>query len=366
VSLPAISVLLPVFNAERYLGAALESVLAQTFTDFECVIVDDGSTDTSPTILAQYAAHDGRIRIIRQENMGIVAALNRGLAECRAPLVARMDADDICLPQRLATQLDYLDKHPEVVAVGTAFQLMSAAGVPGPVVRHPRSAQTIRRGLRSGNRLGHPTVVMRRDAVLAAGGYREALRHAEDYDLWTRLAEGYRLANLPECLLLYQIHGGQISWSQAEAQAMATLAVRGLAAQRMRAGRELLALPRVVDMAFLSSLGFSVRDQEDALVACAAGRITNYAAVNMSDEAAAARAALVEFAERSGSRSIRRSVTARLAWADFVEAWRNGRWLRAIRSLGSCACAGGVDSKLLSAAVRRFTTSSLPRAKSYL
>ena len=356
MSLPAISVLLPVFNAERYLRAALESVLAQTFTDLECVIVDDGSTDTSPTILAQHAAHDDRIRIIRQENMGIVAALNRGLAECSAPLVARMDADDICLPQRLATQLDYLDRHPEVVAVGTAFQLISAAGVPGPVVQHPTSAEAIRRGLQSGNRLGHPTVLMRRDAVIAAGGYREALRHAEDYDLWTRLAEGHPLANLPGCLLLYRIHGGQISWSKAEAQAIATLAVRGLAAQRMRAGRELGDLPRVIDMAFLSSLGFSRRDHEDALVACAAGRITDYAAVNMRDEAAAARKALVEFAARAESRSMRRSVTARLAWADFVEAWRDRRWLRATRSLGSCACAVGADSKLLLAAVRRLVT----------
>jgi len=366
VSLPAVSVLLPVFNAERYLGAALESVLAQTFTDFECVIVDDGSTDTSPTILAHHAARDGRIRIIRQENMGIVAALNRGLAECSASLVARMDADDICLPQRLATQLDYLNRHPEVVAVGTAFQLISAAGVLGPVVQHPTSAEAIRRGLQSGNRLGHPTVLMRRDAVLAAGGYREALRHAEDYDLWTRLAEGYQLANLPECLLLYRIHGGQISWSQAEAQAMATLAVRGLAAQRMRAGRELLALPRVVDLAFLSSLGFSVRDQEDALVACAAGRITDYAAVNMRDEAAAARAALVEFAKRSGSRSMRQSVSARLAWADFVLAARDRRWLRAIRSLGDCAFAGGINSEFLVAAVRRFAAAHLQRATSHL
>lgn len=350
---PAVSVLMPVYNGERFLAEAIDSILGQTFTDFEFVIIDDGSTDASPAILADYASRDPRIRVLRQANAGIVAALNRGLTECRAPLVARMDADDVCLPQRLAAQVNYLTQYPDLVAVGTAFQLISASGERGPIVRNPSSPRAIARGLRSANRLAHPTVMMRRDAVLAAGGYREALRHAEDYDLWARLSLVHKLANLSECLLLYRIHTGQISWEQSEAQAIATLAVRAIATRRLQTGRKPSLLPEKIDHGFLSSLGVSSRDRNDAIVACVAGRISDYAAVKMNAEEAATRNALLEFAQRSGSRSIRRSVTARLAWGDFVAARRNRHWLNAILSLGTCALAVSADSGLVRTAVRR-------------
>jgi len=345
---------MPVYNGERFLAEALESILGQTFREFEFVIVDDGSTDASPAILADYASRDSQIRVIRQANAGIVAALNRGLRECRAPLVARMDADDVSLPERFAAQAEYLTNHPDVVAIGTAFQLMSDSGTLGPVIRHPVAPKDVACGLRTANRIAHPSVMMRRDAVLALGGYRESFRHAEDYDLWARLSVVYKLANHPECLLRYRIHAGQISWSKSDAQAMATLAVRGYLAERDSKGYRSGELPQKIDREILRSQGFSDRDHQDALVACVAGRIADYEAVNMQPEAAAARAALLEFTERSGTQSMRSAVYARLAWADFLTAWRKRHWLAAIRSLSGCAGAVIRNRHIFEIAVRRF------------
>ncbi len=323
LSLPAISVLLPVFNAERYLGAALESVLAQTFTDFECVVVDDGSTDTSPTILAQYAAHDGRIRIIRQANLGIVAALNRGLAECRAPLVARMDADDICHPSRLAVQIAFLQTHPAVVAVGTAFRVIHANGRPGPVLQNPISHDAIVRALQQRSCLAHPTVMMRKATVLEAGGYREPLRHAEDYDLWARLADKHRLANLRACLLDYRVHPQQVSWEQAETQAIRTLAVRALAVQRRAHALDSLTADCVVDQTFLETLGVSSQQLEDAVFSALLGRLHLYQLLDMRSEAATIRNQLLSHAALSGATA---TAAARLAWADCESLTRLHRW----------------------------------------
>jgi glycosyltransferase involved in cell wall biosynthesis len=354
VKTPAVSVLMPVYNGERFLTDAIDSILHQNFTDFEFVIIDDGSTDASPAILADYAYRDARIRVVRQANAGIVVALNRGLAECRAPLVARMDADDVSLPDRFAAQAEYLTNHPDVVAIGAAFQLMADSGALGPVIRHPVAPKDVACGLRTANRIAHPSVMMRRDPVLALGGYREALRYAEDYDLWARLSVAHKLANHPKCLLRYRVHAGQISWSKSDAQAMATLAVRGYLAERDSEGYRSGELPQKIDREVLRSLGFSDRDHEDALVACVAGRITDYEAVNMQAEAGAARAALLEFTERSGTQSMRSAVYARLAWADFVTAWRTRHWLTAIRSLSRCAAGVIMNRHLIEIAVRRF------------
>ena len=114
MAVPAVSVLMPVFNAERYVGEAIESILCQSFADFEVVVIDDGSTDDSPNILAGLAARDSRLRVLRQGNSGVVAALNRGLKDCRAPLVARMDADDVAHPERLEQQLAFMKANPEI------------------------------------------------------------------------------------------------------------------------------------------------------------------------------------------------------------------------------------------------------------
>src|SRR5688500_15808321 len=127
---PAVSCVMTVFNTERYLREAVESILAQTLADFEFIIIDDGSTDASPQILREYAARDSRIRLVSRPNTGIVKAANEGIGMARAKYLARMDSDDVSLPHRFATQVKYLDEHPDCVLVGTSFMYTDPHGVP--------------------------------------------------------------------------------------------------------------------------------------------------------------------------------------------------------------------------------------------
>jgi glycosyltransferase involved in cell wall biosynthesis len=208
--LPRVSILLPVHNEARLLPAALRSLQRQTLTDWELVVINDGSTDATQDILACAAAGDHRIRIRQQPKRGLVAALNAGLQNCRAPLVARMDADDVCHPQRLALQADFLDKHPEVTLVACQVR-----HVPRPRIRAGFLAYedwqnglldnaAIRRDMYVESPFAHPSVVYRRDAILKLGGYRQ-MGWAEDYDLWLRLAQqGAAFARIPRILLYWR------------------------------------------------------------------------------------------------------------------------------------------------------------------
>lgn len=214
MSTPDIDVVMPVYNAELYLEDSVLSILHQTYQNFRLLAVDDGSTDGSTDILRRLAAADGRIQHIRQENRGLVGALNAGLDHASAPLIARMDADDIAFADRFARQRDFLNAHPDVVAVGTAILEMDSDGDPLGTVSPPTEHKQIENGmmkLRMG--LAHPSVMMRTAAVKAAGGYRSEFEWVEDIDLWLRLAETGRLANVPDVLLCYRQHVSSGSWS---------------------------------------------------------------------------------------------------------------------------------------------------------
>ena len=205
--MPAVSVLMPCYNAAGTLDEALESLACQTLTDFEVVAVDDGSTDATGQILQAWARRDPRLRLLSQPHAGIVAALGAGLAACQAPYVARMDADDHSHPERLALQVAYLEAHPEAALVSCRV-----AGFPVEKVRQGfqiyidwlnslLSNDDIRREMFVESPLPHPSVTFRRQAVLEAGGYQEH-GWAEDYDLWLRLyLDGRRFVKLPQVLL---------------------------------------------------------------------------------------------------------------------------------------------------------------------
>ncbi len=213
---PAITVAMSVYNGEPYLAEAIESVLAQSFTDFEFLILDDGSSDSSRETILRYAAQDARIRPIIRENRGLIASLNQLVAEARAPLIARMDADDVCLPQRFARQIAFFAEHPDYGVVGSWSEDIDEAG---------RSIQSEALGLdqpttheaflasidAGGPLLCHPAVMYRAEVVRAVGGYHAAFRHCEDLDLWLRLATRTRLRSIPERLLRYRRSDGQIS-----------------------------------------------------------------------------------------------------------------------------------------------------------
>lgn len=203
----AVSVLLPCYNAAKTLAEALESLSCQTMTNFEIIAVDDGSTDETADLLAAWTERETRLRVLRTPHQGIIAALNTGLEACRSPLVARMDADDRCHPQRLEKQVAYLSTHPEVDVSGCLVQ-----GFPDAQVREGFriyitwlnslvTDEDIRREIFVESPLAHPSVLFRRQVILMAGGYEER-GWAEDYDLWLRLyLAGKRFGKVPEVLL---------------------------------------------------------------------------------------------------------------------------------------------------------------------
>lgn len=200
---------MPVYNAERYLAEAVESILAQSFMDYEFLILDDGSSDGSPAILKDFVARDARIRLTTRPNKGLVPTLNELLGQARGEFIARMDSDDVSLPQRFERQVEFLRAHPDCVAIGSPALVIDPEGDPLCTWFQRRSHDELDSQNLDGAQgasLCHPSVMMRRQTVLDVGKYREELSFAEDLDLWLRLAERGRLANYPTVLMKYRTH----------------------------------------------------------------------------------------------------------------------------------------------------------------
>jgi hypothetical protein len=214
-----------VYNGAAHLPAALDSLQAQTFTDYECLIVDDGSTDATPGILADYARRDARFRIVNMErgNQGLAVALNTGLDMARGVYIARMDADDISLPERFARQVAALESRPDIGILGAAVQLLGGPSA-GYIQRYPADPDSARCLLLLRPVLAHPVVMLRR-AVLEAHHlrYNPALRRAQDYELWLRAADVTGIASLPEVLLHYRVGEAQSTAQHRAEQLAATL-----------------------------------------------------------------------------------------------------------------------------------------------
>jgi glycosyltransferase involved in cell wall biosynthesis len=201
---PKVTVLMAVHDGELFVGAAIESVLAQTWRDFEFLIIDDASTDATPERLA--ALRDERVRVVRNEtNLGLTASLNRGLALARGELIARQDADDLSHPRRLEEQAAFLAAHPSVAAVGSQAWLIDGRGRSLGKKDFPLGHRSIWWSHLFDNALAHSAVTFRRAAIAEAGGYDEAFRASQDYDLWSRLGERHLLANLPARLVTLRI-----------------------------------------------------------------------------------------------------------------------------------------------------------------
>lgn len=269
-----------------YLAQAIESVLGQTFADFEFLILDDGSTDGSGGIIAAYAARDPRIRAFAQENRGLIASLNRLIGEARAPLIARMDGDDVSLPTRFERQLAFLAAHPDHGVVGTWATCIDEAGATrGNCGEKPVTHEALLEQLREGPLFCHPSVIMRRDLLARVGGYHPAYRHCEDHDVWLRLAGLTRFANLPERLILYRHSESQVSTRHFVQQKINT-AIAYQALLERQAGRpdptsgldELPGLDRVDALFGRPGLGREIRAQvvEDILYSPTALRSDGY------------------------------------------------------------------------------------------
>jgi len=217
-----VTVLMPVHNGQPYLAGAIESVLAQSLRDFEFLIIDDGSTDGSDATIRGYAARDRRIAVIHKPNSGIADTLNLGLECARAPLIVRMDADDRMKPDRIRRQVDFLRGHGDLAFAGCHFDMIDRRGRrflasrPGPVTREALADLLDRQAAIT---FTHPTVIFRRDAVLAVGGYRPETEPSEDTDLFARLiGAGQPGLVQPETLMEYRVHGGSVSGRQVVAQ----------------------------------------------------------------------------------------------------------------------------------------------------
>lgn len=207
-----VTVLMSVFNRGSRVSAALESLLAQTYTDWDLVVVDDCSTDETPHMLADFAAHDPRITVLTNDcNQGLAASLNRAWQSARGPLLARMDDDDLCHPERFARQVEYLRDHPEVDVLGTAAEYIDQSGRSMGIVRRPESHADLTREIFRNVPVIHPTVMMRREVLDQLSGYDTRLRRAQDLDLWLRAYRHFTFHNLPEPLLSYSAPG-RPSW----------------------------------------------------------------------------------------------------------------------------------------------------------
>ena len=220
MTLPSISILIPVYNAASYLDECLLSIQQQTFADFEVLIIDDYSTDGSQAIANKYKSTDYRFHVIEKSfNSGMADSLNLGLEKARAELVVRIDADDFMLEDRLERQYAFMSENQDISVSSSFVYLVNVKGQKIGINESPFvSDAAVKKCLADNNLIGipHPAVIARKTVLLAVGGYRGQFWPAEDVDLWTRVAEaGYRLIVQPEFLTCYRIHSGSVSVSSA-------------------------------------------------------------------------------------------------------------------------------------------------------
>lgn len=204
---PKVSVLMPVYNTELYVEEAIDSILAQTFKDFELIIINDGSSDSSEQKILKYS--DERIRYIKnEENIKLIATLNKGIDLAKGEYIVRMDADDISLPDRILKQVEFMDTNPEIGVSGTWFRLLGT----DEVIEHPVSDTQVRVKMFVNTPFAHPSVIIRKKVLTTHNlYYNKEYIHGEDYELWYQVSKVSKLANIPEVLLSYRVHDNQVT-----------------------------------------------------------------------------------------------------------------------------------------------------------
>lgn len=217
---PTISVVMSVFNGGEFLAQAIQSILDQTFRNFEFIIIDDGSTDDSEKVIKRF--DDPRIILIQQKNTGLVASLNKGIKIAKGEFIARMDADDISLPQRFEKELIAITANHSIGVVGSFYTYIDYAGNPYASHVSPTLHQDLRFILLHVNPFGHGSVLIRKEALVKIGLYRDDYPAAEDYDLWRRMAHDWLLVQIPESLYWWRQNPEGVSVTRKKAQEEST------------------------------------------------------------------------------------------------------------------------------------------------
>jgi hypothetical protein len=272
---PIVSVVMSVFNGERFLRDAVESILEQRFRGFELIVINDGSTDKSASILDSYQKSDARVRVYHQENRGLIESLNRGCSLARGKYIARMDADDVSVSERVMWQVDFMEAHPQTGVVGGAIEWINAEGKPLGTQRYPAEDSQIKAALLRGCALCHPTVLFRTEVFVWAGGYRSVAVDAEDYDLWLRIAERFQLANLEAVVLKYRIHPNQVSVRKVAQQTLGLLAAQVAASSRRNGLPDPLSSVKEITPETLAAMGVTKARQQSHLTSWRRCRIGN-------------------------------------------------------------------------------------------
>jgi glycosyltransferase involved in cell wall biosynthesis len=221
-----LTVLLPVYNGGAYLGKTIESILSQSYGDYELLILDDGSGDETPNVLQRYSQRDPRIRLLQHPNRGVGYTLNRGINEARGRLLAEIGADDLALPGRLQKQVDFLESNPDHVLVGGYLRIIDPLDRPIGLRTYPTSDAKLRERMLLYNPFASPSLMYRRVDALAVAGYTSRFSTSEDYDFLLRLARRGKVANLPEALTAYRLHPGQTKSKQTRRQLRDTVAIK--------------------------------------------------------------------------------------------------------------------------------------------
>jgi hypothetical protein len=320
-----------VFNGEPFLVEAIESILNQSFRDFEFIVVDDGSTDNSGTILDSYLRKDSRLRVFHQENKGLIESLNRGCGLAQGRYIARMDADDISLRDRLMWQVEFMEKHHEVGVVGGAVEFIDATGKSIGTDTPPIEDRAIKSALFRGEcPFYHPTVLMRKEVFASVRGYRKIMVAAEDVDLWLRISDRFQSSNLKTRVLKYRRHPFQISISQARQQALSWLAGRMAALSRRNGNADPLDSIDVITPAVLARLGASEAMQQTALA-----RVYVTSIRNMCDAGEHSVALqMIDILRSPGWEHAESSVIADFWLAAARLYWRQGQFARSVLTAG--------------------------------
>jgi len=325
---PLVSVVMVVRNVDRFLSESIESILCQTFSDFEFIIVNFGSTDKSKSIVLSYAARDSRIKFHEIPDCGLPEARNAGCFLAQGRYIAIMDADDVSLPNRLMWEVEFMEQHPETGLLGGATEWIDATGRFICENGFPAEDYEIRSELLVHCPFCQPTVLLRREAFFLVGGYRAAFALAGDYDLWLRITEHFQCANLKQVVLKYRIHPHQVSMRKRRQQTLGILAAQMSASLRKRGEPDWLDSAKEITHETLVALGVTEATFQSQLALEAQDWIRNMC---MAGEYSCALATALELLQ-SDSRYIERWQIADLYLTVAQIYWRQRKLLKSLRA----------------------------------